>query len=65
MEKQELWQVHVELGTGKRIPVGPRMVKPMAEDFAVAIRAQIALGREKVWRDPQVLPARPNGAVVH
>lgn len=53
-EQQTLYQVTV-LWNGKRIPVGPRIIKPIAETCAAEIRKQIALGREKLWSDPQVV----------
>lgn len=56
--KQTLYQVQV-LQQGKPTPVGPRMLKPMAEKFADTITAQIKKGAEKHWREPIVVPVTP------
>lgn len=64
MHKPELFQVDVEF-QGKRLRVGPKMAKQMADEFAAAIRGQIAIGREKHWCDPQVVPARARGVLIH
>lgn len=52
--KQVLHQVFVETREGHAKPVGPAMLSEAAEQFAAAIRAQIALGREKDWFNPHV-----------
>lgn len=53
MKKQPLHQVTVEQA-GTRIPVGPRQPREGCERFVEAINAQIALGRERNWKDPQI-----------
>lgn len=55
--KQPLYQVVVEqTSDGKTIAVGPAVLKEAADQFAQAIREQIALGREKAWSSPHVVP---------
>lgn len=49
-----LYQVWVET-SGQSIPVGPKLPQGVAEEFAAAIRGQIALGREKTWNNPHVI----------
>lgn len=53
MKKQPLHQVTVEQA-GVRIPIGPRQPRDGCERFMEAINRQIALGREKGWKDPQI-----------
>lgn len=55
---EPLYQVHVELRDGKAIPVGPKMVKHMAEEFLMAINTKIVQGKEKEWANPTLLPVR-------
>lgn len=55
--KQPLYQVVVErTSDGEPIRVGPAMLKEATDQFAETIRAQIALGREKEWSNPHVVP---------
>lgn len=53
--KDRLYQVNVE-ADGRVLPVGPAMLKEVCEHFADTISAQIALGKEKSWRNPHVVP---------
>lgn len=56
--KHDLYQVQViERGLPKK--VGPQLVKDAAEMFAQTIKAQIAVGREKLWHDPIVVKVSP------
>lgn len=55
--KQPLYQVVVErTSDGEPIRVGPAILKQAADQFAQTIREQIALGREKEWASPHVVP---------
>lgn len=55
--KQPLYQVVVErTSDGAAIRVGPAMLKEATDQFAQTIREQIALGREKEWASPHVIP---------
>ena len=53
--KQPLYQVIVQTKSG-RLPVGPMMTESVCSILAGQIAEQIRLGREKTWRDPQVIP---------
>lgn len=50
-----LFQVWVDAAGRGTIPVGPKCPQGVAESFASAIRAQIALGRERTWNNPAVV----------
>lgn len=55
--KQSLYQVVVErTSDGSPIAVGPAVLKEAADGLAQEIREQIALGREKDWASPHVVP---------
>ncbi len=56
MEKQQLYQVRVLTGEDKALDVGPKMIRPAAEQFCDAIKAQIRLGKERTWREPIYYP---------
>jgi hypothetical protein len=56
VEKQQLYQVRVLLNDDKCVDVGPQMVQESANQFCDAIKAQIRLGKERVWREPIVYP---------
>ena len=54
----DLYQVHVEFrGTGRVLPVGPKLTQEAAEMFCQAINVQIVHGKEKRWANPHVMPA--------
>lgn len=56
LKREPLYQVNVEeTKTGQLRAVGPAMLKEACEQFAHAIRQQIALGREREWSNPQVI----------
>ena len=52
-----LYQLWVEV-RGEKEPkaIGPRMAYGPLEDLLAAINAQIALGKEKRWGNPLILP---------
>lgn len=52
---QQLYQVSVACKK-QRLVVGPAMMEEACKQFASKIAEQIALGKEKIWRDPQVTP---------
>jgi hypothetical protein len=54
--KQSLFQVNVETRDGKLVRVGPAMMREACEKIADSIKEQIALGREKLWSNPHVVP---------
>lgn len=54
--RQPLYQVNVEDVEGRLLSVGPAMLRESCEHFAGTIKAQIACGREKSWRNPHVVP---------
>lgn len=53
---QRLYQVNVDTRKGRSLAVGPAMLKEACDQFAGTIAEQIALGREKRWSNPQVIP---------
>lgn len=55
-EQEALFQVTVENRQGRLLPVGPMVVRQVADEFRAAINTQIALGQEKMWRNPIVVP---------
>jgi hypothetical protein len=54
--RQPLFQVNVETTEGKHLSIGPAMMQEACAQFAQAIGEQIRLGREKKWRNPQIVP---------
>lgn len=51
---QHLYQV-VVMVKGRPVPVGPRVQRAMADEWAATIRRNIASGKERDWSDPQVV----------
>jgi len=51
--QDELYQVHVTVA-GKHLPVGPRLLKDVAESFCFAIGVEISAGRELHWSNPRI-----------
>ena len=51
--------------TGEKIPVGPMIIKPVAEDFAATINRFIVDGKEKTWSNAVVVPMTPLSAGVN
>lgn len=53
----QLWQVSVvRADNGQHQRVGPAMIEDAVRGFAAAINQQIALGREKTWREATAVP---------
>lgn len=52
--RDELYQVHVTTETKKDIPVGPALLKEIAEGFCMAIGVEISKGHERSWSNPRV-----------
>lgn len=53
--QQRLFQVQVDTRKGP-LAVGPAMLREACDQFAAAITAQIAAGKEKTWSNPTVTP---------
>jgi len=53
---EQLYRVRVLVNNEKSLDVSPAMLKEAAESFCDAIKAQIRLGREKLWQDPIIYP---------
>lgn len=52
-----LYQVWVEdLAARATIPVGPKCAQNTASALAFAIAEQVALGRERLWANPHLVP---------
>ena len=60
-EQQILHQVVVTKRDGSVIPFGPMLIQAVAEEFRAAIAGQIALGKEKMLRNPIVVPCTLTG----
>jgi len=61
-----LHQVVVTLaGSGALLPVGPAMNRDACGMFAEAVNRQIAVGRERVWKNAAVVPLTPISSGVH
>lgn len=57
-QREPLYQVWaIERATGKlvAVPNFPRIAKVVADEFAAALRMQIALGNETRYSDPEAL----------
>lgn len=63
LSQQHLHQVTVVMN-GRRIPIGPAVKESVAREWAGTIRKNIIDGKEKDWKDPQVVPAN-GGATLH
>ncbi len=51
----DLYQLFVTRNEdGRRICVGPRVIKPVVEEFCQAVNLMIASGKEKAWREPSI-----------
>lgn len=62
IEPEPLYQVIVQqAGGGGLLPVGPRVLKPVAEEFAAVINKFVAAGKEKTWRNAQVIACLTKG----
>ena len=56
-EQPMLYQLWVEVkGRIGPLAVGPRMSKEALEGVVSAVNQQIALGKEKTWGNPHILP---------
>jgi hypothetical protein len=53
--KAPLYQTWVTNFEGARAPIGPAMIEDACNMLCDAIRLQISIGREKDFRDPEVL----------
>ena len=60
-----LYQVVVETRGAGMLPVGPMLIKAAADQFRAAIAGQVALGKEKHWFNPTVVPCMPISQGVH
>lgn len=58
MKLEQLYQIHVERRDGTCIPIAPRMSREALEPLLVAINAQIALGNEREWSNPHLVPVK-------
>lgn len=64
--EQSLFQVIATVkDTRRQIPVGPMMVKSVAEDLAAVINRCIIDGKEKLWSNAVVAPMTPISAGVN
>lgn len=60
LEPQQLYQIWVEVvGRKETIPVCPKMPEEFCEAILIEMNAQIALGKEKTWANPHILPCIP------
>ena len=55
--KVPLFQVVVETKDGEHLRIGPKMAEEAVGNLAMAINAQIALGKERAWGSAHVVPA--------
>jgi len=63
---EPLYQVVVTVAeTGALLPVGPAMMRDACGMFAEAVNKQVALGRERIWKNAAVIPLTPISTGVH
>ena len=65
-EPDPLYQAVVTVkNSGRKIAVGPMMLKPYAEELVSTINRHIIDGKEKLWSNADVAPMTPISAGAH